>query len=96
MNEKIMELISRRRRQMLVHSFLYHQLNDSLIDDYTFDRWCKELVELQLKYSRESLQVVYANDFKDFDGSSGYNLPYNRSEIQTVGYRLLKIAAHYK
>lgn len=96
MDNKILELISRRRRQILVLSFLYYQLNESLIDDYTFDTWSKELVNLQSRYSTEAMKSVYAKEFKDFDGSSGYDLPYSRMEIQTVGHRLLNFIKRYK
>ena len=96
MDNKILELISRRRRQILVHSFLYYQLNESLIDDYTFDTWSKELVNLQSHYPTEAMKSVYAKDFKDFDSSSGYDLPYSRMEIQTVGHRLLNFVKRYK
>ncbi|MCS0827428.1 hypothetical protein NX029_26290 [Cytobacillus firmus] len=85
------ELIERRRRQILCHSFLYYQLNESIIPDYTFDLWSKELVELQRKYPEEARAAVYAEEFKSFDGSSGYDLPYHYPEVQNTGYRILKI-----
>jgi len=84
LNKSGIELIS-RRRQILLHSFLYYQLNESLIDDYVFDKWSKELADLQLRYPNEAMQAVYAEEFKDFDGSSGYDIPYSRMETQTVG-----------
>jgi hypothetical protein len=87
-----LELITRRRRRILVHSFLYYRLNESIIEDYIFDLWSKELAELQKQYPEESAKSIYAKDFKDFDGSSGYYLPYSHPEIQNVGYRLLRIS----
>lgn len=77
---------------MLVHSCLYYQLGDNIIDDYTFDVWAKELVELQEKYPEESKQARYYADFKDFDGSSGFDLPYSLPNIQATAYKLL----HYR
>lgn len=35
-NKEIAELIHRRREQMLVHSYIYYQLNDNIIDDNTW------------------------------------------------------------
>ena len=35
---KIRELISRRRRQVLVHSVIYYKLNANLIDDATWSK----------------------------------------------------------
>lgn len=75
MNE-IEELIHRRRRQILLHSYLYYQLDKNLISDHTYDEWCKELAELQLKHPKECASVkFYYKEFKDFDGSTGYHLP---------------------
>ncbi|MED4819174.1 hypothetical protein P9654_04685 [Bacillus atrophaeus] len=89
MDKDILELIGRRRRQILVHSFLYYQLNENIIADHTFDLWSKELVQLQEKYPEESRQAVYYAEFTKFDGSSGYDLPYSLPEIQSTGRKLL-------
>lgn len=89
-NSEIAELINRRRRQILVHSFLYYQLNENIISDHTFDKWSKELADLQKQYPEESKAGVYADEFKTFDGSSGYDLPYHYPEVQESGYKILK------
>lgn len=88
-DEQIKELISRRRRQLTVHSFLYYQLNENIISDHTFDAWGKELVQLHEAYPEIASQCIYANEFKSFDGSTGYDLPTGYPEIQNTGYRLL-------
>lgn len=87
-NEDKLSLINRRQRQILVHSFLYYQLNDNLISDHTFDKWSKELAELMK--TEEAKQSVYYKDFKDFTGASGFDLPYTNPEIQNVGLHLIK------
>ncbi|MFO1442944.1 hypothetical protein KDN24_06900 [Bacillus sp. Bva_UNVM-123] len=75
MNE-IEELIHRRRRQILIHSYLYYQMNTSLISDITYDTWCNQLTHLQKKHPNESSSVeFYRNEFADFDGATGYHLP---------------------
>ena len=89
-SEIALELINRRERQILVHSFLYYQLNENIISDHTFDAWSKELVELKEKYPEELVESAYAKEFDDFDGSSGFDLPYYCPNIQAVGFRLLK------
>jgi NAD-dependent DNA ligase len=86
---QIKELINRRRRQLTVHSFLYYQLDTNIISDHTFDIWAKELSDLQHKYPDIAKECIYADEFKDFDGSSGFDLPFHYPEIQSVGYRLL-------
>jgi hypothetical protein len=89
MREEIVELISRRRRQVLVHSFIYYQLNDNIISDFIFDGWCGELVALADTFPEESKKAVYAKEFEGFDGSSGYDLPFHYPEVQNTGFKLL-------
>lgn len=75
LNEKAMELIKRRRLQLLVHSCIYYRLNDNIITDHTFDMWSVELVNLQKQYPAEAAKTCYADAFKDWDGSTGAFLP---------------------
>ena len=74
---------------MLVHSYIYYRLGDNIIADHTFDMWAKELVELQERYPEESRQAKYYHEFKDFDGSSGFDLDYDKPNIQVTAHRLL-------
>lgn len=90
MNESAITQIRQRRRQVLVHSFLYYQLNENVISDHKFDKFCNDLVKLQSDYPEESKAVEYYDDFKDFDGSSGYDLPYAQPDIQSAGYHILE------
>jgi hypothetical protein len=87
--QTITEKIQQRRYQMLVHSFLYYELGENIIDDYTFDLWAKELVDLQAAYPEESKQARYYEEFLDFDGSSGFDLPYKYINIQRRANELL-------
>ena len=75
--QTIQEKIKQRRLQMLVHSYIYYELNDTIISDAKWSTWAKELVELQTKYPEEANKVDYAKEFSDFDGSTGFNLPKN-------------------
>lgn len=75
---------------MLAHSYIYYQLGENIISDYQFDMWAKELVELQEKYPEDSKKARYYDEFKDFDGSSGFDLPYAMPNIQAIGDRLLE------
>lgn len=95
-NEKVLELMNRRQRQLLVHSFLYYQQNTNIISDFTFDKWSKELADLIKDHEEIFKQSVYYNGFQTFDGSSGYDLPYADPVIQSTGLRLLKLHSHYK
>ena len=68
-------IIKQRRRQLTVHSFGYYRMNDNIVSDHTFDKWCEELVELQKEFPEVSKEVELYEHFKDFDGSTGYDLP---------------------
>ena len=73
--EQIIAKINQRRRQVLIHSIIYYILDDSIISDATWGRWAKELEELQNTYPEIAEQCVYADDFRGFDHSTGFNLP---------------------
>lgn len=75
--KSIAELLNRRRRQILVHSIIYYKMNDNLISDSTWSAWATELEELQAEYPEIVAKVPYAKEFKDFDHSTGMNLPLN-------------------
>jgi len=72
MERTILELINQRQRQILVHSVLYYNYNESLVSDSDWSRWAFELVEL-MKLS-EAPKSVFYEMFKTFEGSSGCDL----------------------
>jgi hypothetical protein len=63
----IYELIHRRTKQLIVHSYLYYKLSQSVIDDYTFDKMCKELVALGRKYPDIAEQTKHWKIGQQFD-----------------------------
>jgi hypothetical protein len=81
-------LIRQRRRQLTVHSFGYYRLNDNIVSDHTFDRWCNELVELQRDFPEIAQEVELHEYFKDFDGSTGYDLPTHLHWVADVWHKL--------
>lgn len=81
---------NRRENQLLVHSYLYYQRNTNIIDDYTFDRWSKELADAIQKYPEVFKQSYHYKDFKEFDGSTGAFLPYANPDVQSRGEQLIK------
>ena len=76
--QTIEEKIKQRRLQMLVHSYIYYELDKNIIDDSTWDKWAMELVDLQLKYPKESKNVEYYEQFKNWDGSTGADLKFDK------------------
>lgn len=88
---KIAEKIQHRRYQMLVHSYIYYEMNENIISDSKWSKWATELAELQTKYPSIANTVVYAEDFADWDGSSGAFLTYaDKPNIVATAERLLQ------
>lgn len=92
---KIRELILRRRRQILVHSVIYYRYNENLISDYTWTKWAVELEELQKKYQKEAESTQLNTEFKDFNHSTGYNLPLEDPWANRIARWLMMIAKNY-
>ena len=87
---QISELINRRRRQILVHSIIYYKMNENLISDSQWSEWAVELEELQRLYPDIAKECIYAEEFEDFDHSTGMNLPLYDSWGINKAYQLLK------
>jgi ribonucleotide reductase beta subunit family protein with ferritin-like domain len=89
MDEQIKAKIKQRRFQMMVHSYIYYELDDNIISDAKWAEWAHELEDLQNKYPEESKAVKeYYKDFKGWDGSSGAFLKFD-DRIKKTAQRLL-------
>lgn len=73
MEQATLELIRRRRAQMLVHSYIYYVMNDNLISDHRWQTWADELVQLQEKHTGPI--GFYDEAFKEWNASTGFHLP---------------------
>lgn len=94
-DDTIKELINRRRHQILVHSCIYYRLDQNLIPDYVYDQWSKELAELQQQYPELAKEVPLYEEFKDFDGSSGFDLPIHDPRTVAKAEYLVDLHRHY-
>ena len=74
---------------MLVHSYIYYELDDNIVSDAQWAKWAKELEQLQKDYPKESAEVEEYEQFKDWDGSSGAFLNFGEN-IKTVAKILLE------
>ena len=73
---------------MLVHSYIYYELDKNIVPDSKWAEWAKELEQLQKDYSKESAEVEYADQFVDWDGSSGAFLEFPEN-IKSIAHHLL-------
>ena len=88
----IIELMNRRERQILVHSYLYYELNANIVTDHEFDMWSQELADMIKQYPEDFRQTEHYSAFILFDGSTGMDLPYKLPWIIAVAERL----QHYR
>jgi len=71
----VSEKIRQRRIQMLLHSYLYYVIDDTIISDDKWQQWADELVELQ---KQKSDIGFYDDAFRDWSGSTGMHLPFDQ------------------
>ena len=95
-NGSVLELIQRRRLQLLVHSCIYYEYNESLVSDEQWKNWAIELETLQNDFPQESERAPWYEVFKGFDHSTGYHLPTKDSWVMGTARWLLRIADKYK
>ena len=94
---KMIQKISFMQRVILIHSYLYYQLDNSVISDKEFDDACKQY--LTLVENANSIDLMYTDyfyAFKDFDGNTGFDLIYklnkeDRNKIQTIANQIIRL-----
>lgn len=87
---RIYEQIQRHRLQILIWSKLYYHLGTNTVTDFTFDKVAHELVDLQAKYPEISRIVAYAEEFEDWDASTGFHLPLDDPWVCQKAYEQIR------
>lgn len=85
----IAEKIQQRRLQMLVHSYIYYDCNNSIVPDSQWAEWAYELKDLQETYPDIADAVPYKDGFENWDANTGAFLPYSQPQIIAIANRLL-------
>ncbi len=65
-------------------------MNENILSDHIYDAWTKELAELQVHYPAAAAAAPHAEAFAAFDGSTGFDLPYNVPDIISRAHHLLE------
>lgn len=68
---RIAQRIQNLRLKILVHSYIYYDKDMNIVSDHAWNRWAQELVILQNAHPHIAEQIIYHDQFKDWDGSSG-------------------------
>jgi len=95
----ILQRISQRRRQLLIHSCLYYHFDTNIISDFDYDRIANELTALQERFPKISQEAPMYKVFSNWgeDGStSGYLLPYNNIKVIEKAKRTIELNRWYK
>lgn len=82
--------IQQRRYQVLIHSLLYYDCDVTVVSDRQWQEWAQELVKLQTDNPEIAEQVIFADAFRNFDASSGFDLPYRDGQIVRAAIRLIQ------
>lgn len=74
--------ISFLQRVILIHSFLYYMLDNSIWSDKKYDEVAHMLSEMQSRTTKIDLitNTDYGYVFADFDGTTGFDLYYRLKE----------------
>ena len=89
-SQKIKEKIKQRRTQMLVHSCLYYELNENIVDDATWQKWADELRDLQKEHPLLCQLEFFDEAFARWDGSTGHHLPLRDPWVMSRANQLLE------
>lgn len=73
---RIVEKIKQRRAQMLVHSCIYYELNESIVSDHKWQEWADELQQLQIHHPDCMTIGFFDWEFRNWDGATGNHLPH--------------------
>lgn len=84
------------QRVIIINSILYYELDTTKMSDKKFDNVCKQLLDLQ-KETDNYDQTQYYYVFKNFDGTTGFDLYHNLTESDKdylfgLAYYILKEA----
>lgn len=84
------------QRVILVHSYLYYMLDDSVWTDKHYDEIARQLTNIQKEHTEEWLKVntQYGYVFYDYDGTTGFDLWYRLK--QKDKQKILSIAESRK
>jgi len=75
MNKEILSQINQLEQQILIHSIIYYRIGESIWTDKHYDVRAKELQRLIREYPEEFKESILYDDYKEFDWTTGMNLP---------------------
>ena len=90
----LLEQISRLQRIIILHSYIYYELNDNVISDREYDLKSKQLVKYKNDYPDLWKQTEYYKQFgDDYNGSTGFSLYRDLNKHQQA---IIRCIANYR
>jgi len=95
--DQIIRDIRRMRSALTVNAGLYYDRDRTAITDNDWDKMAYDLVAMQIKYHYILPFVKFFDShFKDFDGATGFHLPYRDPEFVSIVDRAIEYLDQYK
>lgn len=89
------EYIDFLQRFIILHSYIYYELNDNVISDKDYDARAKELVKYKNEYPDLWKSSEYYKQFgDDYNGSTGFALYLDLNETQKMIIRSIAALRH--
>lgn len=90
-----LECIQLLQRWILVHSFIYYELNDNISSDASYDETVNYLFQLKKEYPEEYVKSRYAKIFANYEEgcTSGFELLQKMKTLDPELYRHVHIDA---
>lgn len=94
MGLSVQELINKLQRIIIIHSYIYYELDDNVISDREYDLKSKELVKYKNDYPELWKKSEYYKQFgDDYNGSTGFSLYRDLNEHQKA---IIRCIAQYR
>lgn len=88
------ERINHLQRLIVLHSYIYYELDDNVISDHEYNELGHELAEYKQQYPDLWKNSMYYEQFGDeYDGSSGYDIYRKLSDEQK---KIIQFIAEYR
>lgn len=81
------------QRWILVQSFAYYELDESIVEDFKYDANAKQLSKLIKEYPEEAKRSRYYKYFYDYTGDTGYHLLSRVQKQDAELYRFIHMDA---
>ena len=84
------------QRFIIVHSYIYYELNNNVISDKKYDEKSRELAKYRTDYPDLWKSSMYYKQFgDDYDGATGFTLYHDLDDhqkgiIRSIAYSILK------